>query len=100
MDTKKLLLGTAVAGVIAAGVALSDAAVAKEGKEKCFGIAKAGENDCAAVDGSHSCAGHAAKDNDPNEWKLVDEGTCADMGGSLEPGHAAEGEHHEHHGDH
>ena len=95
MDTKKLLLGVAAAGVIAAGIAMSDATEAKEGTEKCFGIAKAGENDCASADGSHGCAGHAAKDNDPNEWKYVDEGSCADMGGSLEPGAAGDG-----HGDH
>lgn len=82
-NSKKLLLGTAIAGVIAAGVALSDAAEAKEGKEKCFGIAKAGENDCAASDGSHSCAGHASEDNNAHEWKFVDEGTCESMGGTL-----------------
>ena len=43
-------------------------------KEKCAGIVKAGMNDCAA--NSHSCAGEAAKDSDPNEWVYVPEGTC------------------------
>ena len=45
-------------------------------KEKCFGVAKAGKNDCAAKDGSHSCAGQAAKDADANEWLYVPAGLC------------------------
>lgn len=83
----KALLATAVAGIASASMTLSTAALAeKPAKEKCFGIAKAGQNDCASADGSHSCAGHATKDNDPNEWKFVDAGSCADMGGTTTPG--------------
>lgn len=44
--------------------------------EKCAGIAKAGKNDCGALDGSHSCAGQAKADNSPNEWVYVPAGTC------------------------
>ncbi len=51
------------------------------GKEKCYGIAKAGQNDCANLAGTHSCAGQSTVDNDPGEWKLVDAGTCKDLGG-------------------
>jgi uncharacterized membrane protein len=51
--------------------------------EKCFGIAMAGKNDCASKSGSHSCAGQAKTDKDPNEWKYVDKGTCAGMGGKV-----------------
>ncbi|MGL4768387.1 MAG: BufA1 family periplasmic bufferin-type metallophore [Formosimonas sp.] len=51
--------------------------------EKCYGIALAGKNDCASKTGSHSCAGQATKDKDPNEWKLVEKGTCASMGGQV-----------------
>ena len=54
-----------------------------EKKVKCYGIAKVGQNDCASADGSHSCAGHATKDNDPNEWKYATKSTCAEMGGTL-----------------
>ena len=50
-------------------------------KEKCFGIAKAGQNDCANVSGTHSCAGLNKADNDPGEWKYVAKGTCKDMKG-------------------
>ena len=52
-------------------------------KEKCFGIAKAGANDCASSNGSHSCAGQAKKDLDPNDWKYVAKGTCLGMKGKL-----------------
>ena len=80
----KALLTTAIAGIVGASVALSGEAIAdKSSKEKCYGVAKAGQNDCASADGSHSCAGHATQDNDPNEWKYVDAGTCAEMGGST-----------------
>ncbi|MGC4366319.1 DUF2282 domain-containing protein [Hydrogenophaga sp. R2] len=52
-----------------------------QSKEKCFGIAKAGQNDCASVNGVHSCAGQAKVDNDKGEWKYVPAGTCIKMGG-------------------
>ncbi|MDE3016990.1 MAG: DUF2282 domain-containing protein [Pseudomonadota bacterium] len=83
----KMLLSAALAGVLAAGVATT-AMAADSKKEKCFGIAKAGKNDCAAINGSHSCAGQSTKDNDLNEWKYVAKGTCGQEGGSLEAGKA------------
>lgn len=51
--------------------------------EKCYGVAKAKANDCAA--NNHSCAGQAAVDNDPAEWKTVPKGTCVHLKGSLTP---------------
>lgn len=52
--------------------------------EKCAGIAKAGNNDCGALDKSHACAGQASRDNDPNEWVYVPQGTCEKIvGGSV-----------------
>lgn len=45
------------------------------GKEKCYGISKAGQNDCAAGAGT-SCAGSAKIDYQGNAWKLVPTGTC------------------------
>ena len=50
-------------------------------KEKCFGIAKAGQNDCASISGAHSCAGQSKVDMDKGEWKYVAKGTCKDMKG-------------------
>lgn len=64
-------------------------AVAQE-KEKCFGIAKAGQNDCASILGTHSCAGQAKVDNDKTEWKYVAKGTCKQMKGlSMDEAKAA-----------
>ena len=54
---------------------------AAQEKEKCFGIAKAGQNDCASAFGVHSCAGQAKVDMDKAEWKYVAKGTCKTMKG-------------------
>ena len=75
----------AVAGIVALGFASLVAAQPvkqKEGTEKCYGVAKAGQNDCGT--GKHACAGQGAKsDNDPTEWKYVAKGTCDKMGGKM-----------------
>lgn len=60
-------------------LALASAPAAAAEKEKCFGIAKAGQNDCAS--GVHSCAGQSKVDMDKVEWKYVAKGTCKDMKG-------------------
>ena len=44
------------------------------GKEKCYGIAKAGQNDCANLSGSHSCAGQTQVSGDAADWKYA---SCA-----------------------
>ena len=74
----RLIVSSALASVMALG--LAGQATAQE-KEKCFGIAKAGQNDCADLSGSHTCAGQAKVDNDPGEWKYVAKGTCKAMKG-------------------
>jgi uncharacterized membrane protein len=52
--------------------------------EKCYGVAKAGLNDCQTA--SHSCAGTATKDMDHASWIYVPAGTCAKIaGGSTMP---------------
>lgn len=51
------------------------------GKERCYGVAKAGQNDCASLSGSHDCAGQARKDRAIDEWKYVPAGTCRKLGG-------------------
>lgn len=51
-------------------------------KEKCFGVALKGKNDCAAGPGT-TCAGTATVDYQGNAWKYVDGGSCETMGGSL-----------------
>jgi len=78
--SKTLLTSAALATIIAAGAA---SPVAAAGKEKCYGVAKAGQNDCGNLAGTHSCAGQSTKDKDPGEWKLVAKGTCVELGGML-----------------
>lgn len=81
--------------VLAAVTALAFSAVAANTasaagpKEKCFGVSLAGQNDCAAGPGT-SCAGTSKVDWQGNAWKLVDNGTCAKMGGSLKEGSASQ----------
>ena len=60
---------------------LVSAPVAAQEKEKCYGISVAGQNDCANLSGSHSCAGQSKVGSDVNEWKYVAKGTCASMKG-------------------
>jgi uncharacterized membrane protein len=82
----KMLLSAALAGVFAAGLAASAAQAADAPtKVKCYGIAKAGKNDCKAANGSHSCQGHATKDNDANDFNLVaDKAACDAAKGKME----------------
>ena len=54
------------------------------GKEQCYGVAKAGENGCAAADGSHTCGGLSTVDNSGQEWMMVDISTCSTMSGQLQ----------------
>ncbi|MBS0563358.1 MAG: DUF2282 domain-containing protein [Proteobacteria bacterium] len=70
----------AVAGSLAAALAAQSAAPARaEGaQEKCFGVALAGQNDCAGGAGT-TCAGTSKVDYQGNEWKLVPAGTCTTM---------------------
>lgn len=78
-----LSLAAAFLGAVSLA-AMSVPAQAAEGV-KCYGIAKAGENDCANAAGTHSCAGHSTADFDGGDWKAVataDE--CTTMGGQLE----------------
>ena len=85
--THQTTLQAAAAGLLALGLAAAVSAASPApvtpdaSKDKCFGIAKAGQNDCAA--GKHACAGQSAVDNDPVSWKYVAKGTCEKIGGSL-----------------
>ncbi|HEX5354622.1 MAG TPA: DUF2282 domain-containing protein [Aquabacterium sp.] len=80
---QRQLLSSALASVLALGAATAQAhdEAAPKDKEKCYGIAKAGQNHCANLSGTHSCAGEAKTDNAPAEWKLVAKGSCAKLGG-------------------
>jgi len=86
-----VLTGLAIAGAVTTALALAAASQAPAaGQEKCFGIALAGQNDCAAGPGT-TCAGTSRVDFQGNAWKLVPAGTCTAMAlpddrtGSLDP---------------
>ncbi len=78
MNTSTIALSVAAALLASATVAHA----ADAPKEKCFGVAMKGKNDCAAGPGT-SCAGTSAKDYAGNAWKLVPGGSCVKMGGTL-----------------
>ncbi|MCP5466259.1 MAG: DUF2282 domain-containing protein [Steroidobacteraceae bacterium] len=81
MNTKTALLAAALGSLLMAG---AQAMGPDENSEKCYGIAKAGKNDCAA--NGHGCAAQAKQDADPKEWISVPKGTCEKIvGGSLTP---------------
>lgn len=81
---KALLAAALVAGIsLAAGAVSAEDKAAAAKKDKCYGIAKAGKNDCKSASGSNSCAGQAKVDNAPDQWKYVDAGTCEKEGGKL-----------------
>ncbi|WP_305373615.1 BufA1 family periplasmic bufferin-type metallophore [Photobacterium leiognathi] len=80
----KLALASAMTGLIAlAGSVASTSAVAGEGKEKCYGVAKAGKNDCATK--TSSCAGTSKVDGQKDAFIAVPKGMCDRLhGGSTE----------------
>ena len=93
--TPSLLVAGAVAAAFAlsAGPALSGEDEASEDMSvQCYGIAAAGENDCAST-GNNSCAGTSTVDNDPLAWKVVESAeACEEAGGSLVAGGDEEGD--------
>jgi uncharacterized membrane protein len=76
---QRALIAAAAASLLST-VLVATPAVAQE-KEKCYGIAKAGQNDCANLTGSHSCAGQSKVSDDAAEWKYVAKGSCKSMKG-------------------
>ena len=64
-----------VAAIPAGALAVAEKGTARPATEKCYGVAKAGKNDCQAGPGT-SCAGSSTRDYQGNAWKLVRAGTC------------------------
>jgi uncharacterized membrane protein len=85
MKDQRTLIASALTGLLALGISASSGSVYAADKEKCFGVAKAGENACNSNKSKHSCAGHSKVDNDPNDFIPVPLGSCLKIGGKLEP---------------
>lgn len=81
MNKSQGILSAAIGSLLVMGLG-STSAVAGDIKvseikmEKCFGITKAGKNDCGSRASGHSCAGQSTKDNDPADFVAVPKGTC------------------------
>ena len=83
MTSKTAILAAAVSSLFA----LTTTAFAADAgnSEKCYGVTKAGKNDCAGA--AHACAGQSSKDKSPREFIELPKGTCERIvGGSLTPG--------------
>ena len=84
MNKRQAMIAAALASVCAGSAAVAadqPMAGSKADQEKCFGVAKAGQNDCATA--THGCAGQAKADKGATDWKLVAKGTCEKLGGKL-----------------
>ncbi|WP_374584372.1 DUF2282 domain-containing protein [Pseudoduganella sp.] len=86
---KTTYAGIAATLAIALCASAAGAAEPKKEMEKCYGVSKAGQNDCSAGPGS-SCAGTSKVDYQGDAWTLVEKGTCTSIKtpkgyGSLKP---------------
>lgn len=90
MSLSRNTLNTLIAGAFAVTLAgTTGSAFAQDNAntaEKCYGVVKAGKNDCASADGRHSCGGKATADGDGGEYIALPKGVCEKLvSGSLEP---------------
>ena len=87
MKTSQLLIASAVAAALAMPIASQAAGPAPKPKfeaEKCYGVAKAGKNDCQTA--NSSCAGTSKRDNQGDAWLYIPAGSCEKLvGGSKDP---------------
>jgi len=75
----KTSLGFLVAVAVSSAIATSAAKAGDEKFETCFGVAKAGQNDCKSS--THICAGKGTTDRDPHTFIALPAGTCAKIAG-------------------
>ncbi len=74
MSLKKKFITSMVIGT--ASMVIAAAPASAKDMEKCYGVVKAGKNDCGDSKGKHSCAGQATKAGDKSEWIFLPKGTC------------------------
>lgn len=85
MSNKVLINGAIAAAITLAAVTSIDVEAKGKKLEKCYGVAKSGQNDCKAGPGT-SCAGSSTKDAQKDAWMFVAKGSCEKIvGGSLKP---------------
>jgi len=86
MKNTRYLISTAIAaltsgGILASGTAQAAGAVVCAEQERCYGVARAGKNDCATS--SSVCATSAKQDNQKDAWIYVPKGTCQKVAGGT-----------------
>ncbi len=83
--SKTTVVSSALASVLVLGLLVGNQAIAaKKDFEKCYGVAKAGKNDCQTA--TSSCAGTSKVDRKADAFIAVPKGTCGKIaGGSLSP---------------
>ena len=78
----KVLVSTAVSSLLTLGLATTSLPVSAADMEKCYGVSKAGKNDCQTK--TTSCAGTSTQDGQKDAWVFLPKGTCEKIvGGSL-----------------
>ena len=90
MSLSRNALNTIIAGAFVVSIAgagsIAHAADKASAKEKCYGVVKAGQNDCADMAKTHSCQGKATVDGSGGEFIALPKGVCEKLvGGSLQP---------------
>ncbi len=85
MKDQHTLITSAITSLLSLGITATAISAYATDDEKCFGIAKAGQNGCNSNKSKHSCAGHSKVDNDPRDFITVPQGSCIKIGGKLEP---------------
>lgn len=84
MNHRNVIISTAIGSLFALG-SLAAIAADKAPVEKCYGVVKAGKNDCQTA--TSACAGTAARDGLKDAWIYVPKGTCDKIvGASLKSG--------------
>ncbi len=81
MTTKTALISSAVLGLLALGVTASSYAADAVPMEKCYGVSKAGKNDCAGK--GHACQGQSKTSGDARDFIKVPVGTCDRLNGGT-----------------
>ncbi|MFZ4700767.1 MAG: DUF2282 domain-containing protein [Candidatus Methylumidiphilus sp.] len=85
-STQNALNAVALAAALGAALSIASAPAAAEeaGKDKCYGVALKGKNDCKAGPGT-TCAGTSKADYQGNAWKYVPKGTCEQTASPASP---------------
>jgi uncharacterized membrane protein len=81
MNQTKNIVRSALAAVIALGLQQEAAAEKKDDVEKCYGVAKAGKNDCKTL--SNACAGHSLENGQKDAFIALPKGTCERLSGGM-----------------